>query len=306
MSAEGNGTAVQVWRARSALRAWRAQPRSVRRKVVALSRRGLAADPVLARLAVDWARGEYPLSYLPGLIFSVLAVSVVASRQFGQSGSNFGAMDIATVVITVVAVGYFIGALSRYRRARDTARVNLHGLLDLHGYAVQDAIDVRATRLPRWIVPGYSVLFVLFLGTYVGGSAHRFGDVGAAVASAVCPLVWVGAFYLSWRQRQSELAGRRPRAGSPMLGIGPDGLAVAHLGRVVAWSEVTAADVAPARTGSAIPLAIRFTLRDQQPVRLGSLALRDPDHTLIYPVHWLDQDPGVILATARFFMAANQ
>ena len=53
---------MDVATARMALHAWQLQPRSVRREVLALSRKGLPApDPAIAKLAVDWGRSEYPL-----------------------------------------------------------------------------------------------------------------------------------------------------------------------------------------------------------------------------------------------------
>jgi hypothetical protein len=296
---------MDVAAARTALRAWQHQPRAVRREVVALSRKGLPApDPSIAKLAVDWSRSAWPLTYGPALWFTAGAVVVTEARQYARGHPGIALIDVVGLLSVMTMFAYVIVMMRRHHRAQQTGTVNLRGLLAIGAYAPREVLEVRATPTPRWFIPGLLALIVFFFAADIFGAWLRSEDLGAAGTLCV-PLVFGGGIYLIRTLRQSETTGRRPRGGTPMFTLGPDGLDVHRLGRTVAWSDVTTADVAPSNSTNALPLAIMFTLREPDQTSTSPVRLREKDQAVIFPVHWLDQDPGVILATARHHTAAS-
>jgi hypothetical protein len=298
---------MDVAAARTALRAWQLQPRAVRREVVALSRKGLPApDPAIAKLAVDWSRSAWPLTYGPVLWFTAGAVVVTEARQYARGHPGMVLMDVVGLLSIVAMFAYVIVIMRRHHRAQETATVNLRGLLAIGAYAPREVLEVRAAPTPRWFIPGLLALIAFFVAADIFGAWLRSEDLGAVYAGPLCfPLVFGGGIYLIRTLRQSETTGRRPRGSTPMLTLRPDGLEVHRLGRTVAWSDVNTADVAPSSSTNALPLAIGFTLREPDQTSTSSVRLREKDRTVTFPVHWLDQDPGVILATARHHMPAS-
>jgi hypothetical protein len=295
---------MDVATARMALHAWQLQPRSVRREVLALSRKGLPApDPAIAKLAVDWGRSEYPLLSGPLLCLIALTVLFTGWREYDRSRSGFG----LGWLILVAMAGYGIVTMRRHHRAQQTATVNVQGLLAVGAYAPRETLKVRATRTPRWFIQGFVTLTLLYVavGILSAWLWRRSEGAGNGFAGLLCLLLFMGTLFVIRSWRQSETAGRRPRGGTRVLTLAPDGLEVHRLGRTVAWSDVTTADVAPSNTTNALPLAISFTLREPDQTFTSPVRLREKDPTVIFPVHWLDQDPGVILATARHHMAAS-
>jgi hypothetical protein len=286
---------MDVVAARAALEAWRSQPQAVRREVVDLARRDLPApDPALARLAVDWGRGEVPLTYRTLLVVGPLGIAILGSHQYGRANPGIDLADVISVVCLAALLGCAIAVGSRHRGSRVTAAVNLRALVAAGHYHARESLDIRGTRPPRWLIPAGMTMVVLCVGALVAGSLPWSGRPWTEVIGTLFPgLLLPGLFALSWYYQPSQTLKRRPRAGERVLALGPDGLELAELGRTVAWSDVAAVRPVSASLVRGHPLAI-------------SLVLREPKLTVFLPVHWLDEDPGVLLATVRHLAAAPE
>jgi hypothetical protein len=199
-----------------------------------------------------------------------------------------------TSVLCLAALLTYVFAVSwKHRGSRVTAAVNLRALVAIEGYPSRESLEVRGTHPPRWFIPAALAMTGLGAGTAVAGSLPWSDRPWTDVAGALFLFLLVpGIFYLTWHFQPSQTLKRRPRPGQLVLALRPDGLELVQLGRTVAWSNVAA--VRPVATSliRGHPLAISFVLRE-------------PTLTVFLPVHWLDEDPGVILATVHHLAAIS-
>ncbi len=271
--------------ARIALRQWRDLDPDVRKEAVALARASQAVhDQGVAERAVNWGRSEQPLSYAP--ILALVTLGAFTHGSFRYSPAT-GVVVAARVLPILAVIGLGVWLVGRHRFASLTARVNLSSRVAADAYQPQATLEVRTRVRPWWFIPG----LVLVAGGWIGWTIWAAPD--RAFGSIIMAAIIGVPMFLFRRARRPAGMPRFPGGGQLLLSLGPEELRFPQLNRTVPWADVTVADVAPADPFDGPPFALEFRSADRE-------------QTVIVPTHWLDEDPGVILATARHFMAAHR
>jgi hypothetical protein len=277
--------------ARRALAAWRALPRSVRAETVQRAQQGVpASDPDVGRTAVNWTRSWGAFIHVPLLVFSASAVLLVGTHAFVVARDRPPLLTMLWPGLLVPGLLALLAALWLYRGTTAAGAHNLRALVSWGGYPAQAPMQVRATRVSRWLVAGWIALAVAFLSCVVGSVV-----AGASILRVAYDTAFVGLFALVMplsRRASIRNAGQplRPPGGSVVLELNSVGLTIVPLAVTVPWSDVESADVV---AFASVTLALWFRIRG----RANAVAL---------PAQWLDEDPGVILATAHHYLAQSR
>jgi hypothetical protein len=275
--------------ARTVAHAWQVQPKGLRREVVELSRNGHPTpDRTVGRLAVDWGLSQDHLDH--GRLLAAVAIFGVIglARAFEKDQSTL--LGLAALIWQLWVLVFATRRARRYDDAVLAATVNLRPLLVEGAYLPLELLEVRAIGRPRWLIAGYAANSALFLAYFIWVVSDPDSWTFMAWFTVIVAVVGGGYFLVRHRRRRRANLRRRPRPGAPVVTLDRTGLQLHQLGQTVPWSRLVAAELIPVEDDSYPSLAVSFTASD-------------PALTVAFETQWLDQHPGVILATARQYLS---